>query len=59
MDTFDLCNKQFSIDQVTIVSCFYIIEKSKHRLVDYVMWMIHFFKIKTNKFVSYFLSYLF
>ena len=51
MDTFDLCNKQFSIDQVTIVSCFYVIEKSKHRLVDYVMWMINFFKIKTKKII--------
>ena len=36
---------------VTIVSCFYILESSKHSLENYVFWMINFFKIKTPKII--------
>ena len=36
---------------VTIVSCFYHIEKSKFNLFHYVTWMVNFFKIKTNKII--------
>lgn len=35
----------------TIVSCFYLLDKSKHKELNYVLWMINFFKIKTPKII--------
>ena len=35
----------------TIVSCFYLLEKSKHNELNYVLWMVNFFKIKTPKII--------
>ena len=34
---------------VTIVSCFYLLEKSKYKSINYIYWLINFFKIKTPK----------
>ena len=36
---------------ITVVSCFYHIDKSKFDISKYVYWMINFFKIKTNKII--------
>ena len=37
--------------ETTIVSCFYQLNYSKHKLINYVLWMINFFKIKTPKII--------
>lgn len=37
--------------ETTIVSCFYQLNYSKHKLINYVLWMINFLKIKTPKII--------
>ena len=37
--------------ETTLVSCFYQLSYSKHKLFNYVLWMINFFKIKNPKII--------
>ena len=37
------------INPITIVSCFYLLNNSKHSNINYVLWLINFFAIETPK----------
>lgn len=39
------------LNPITIVSCFYLLENSKHENINYVFWLINFFKIETPKII--------
>ena len=43
--------KKIDKSLITIVSSFYLLPSSKHKDIQYVIWMINFFKIKTKKII--------